>query len=181
MEICLFPVCSTPNSWLAAKTSQLRLIDQSLLGKIENEQPFKRGKRYQRHWLWLLNELWNRDKHRSVTIVATYGLMRALALLPAEDETMSQAQLLQEFDVEMLSSHSVGRYVDGMKLGQFRVTRKRPGLPEPEVKLDVETTLRLGIKFKKTAPTYGSGVLDALEGLSADVERVLDLFDADFK
>src|SRR5207247_2650784 len=71
-KVC-FPVAETPSSWHGHRTNSLRLVDQNLIPKFDNEQPYQRGNRYQRHWLWLLDELWNRDKHRTVAISTMYG------------------------------------------------------------------------------------------------------------
>ncbi len=177
-----FPVAEIPSVWTGQQNSCLWLIDQNLISKIQDEQPYKCGKRYQRHWLWLLNELWNRDKHRSVAITVMYGgTTSEIGLRPAQGETMSLAQFGQEFDMKLRRVKSVGRFVNGVKLAEVIIARKSPRLPELHLNLDVNTTLRMGIQFKQAAPTYGAGVLNTLESLSANVERVLNGFVEDFK
>ncbi len=129
---------------------------------------------------WLLNELWNRDKHRSITVATDYTAVAAFALSPAEGHAMTAEQFHETFEVKPLWAKPVGRFADGMRVAQFRITRKRPGFPEAELEVVVETQLALGVMFSKAPPTYGEGVFDVLKALATNVERVLDGFQGDF-
>lgn len=39
-------------------------VRASVLDEITQGQPFQLGENYEIHWLWILNEMWNADKHR---------------------------------------------------------------------------------------------------------------------
>lgn len=39
-------------------------VKTPVLDEITRSQPFQYGGNYEIHWLWLLNEMWNADKHR---------------------------------------------------------------------------------------------------------------------
>jgi hypothetical protein len=176
-----FPVCDAKPSWPGHVSRKLRLIDQCLVPKFDDEQPHQCGKRYQRHWLWLLQELWNRDKHRSITLAAQWGTTRAVTLRPANLDPMTMSEFHTEFHCLLRNAQSTGRYTDGVKLAQFRVVRRNPRLSQPQANFYVETQLRLRVKFKQAAPTYGRELLDTLQWLSANVERVLNGFKSDFR
>jgi hypothetical protein len=176
-----FQVSPTPYHWTENSKKSLRLIDQRLLPKFEDEQPYKLGRQYQRHWLWLLNELWNSDKHRLVAITAMYTAPKKFRLLPPPSGSMNTQQFAAEFDVTMPRFESAGRYRNGLKIGRFHAVRRNPRVNQPAVDFNIEAIIEVGIKFKKVAPTYGEGVLNSLERLSAEVERVLNSFMPDFK
>ncbi|PKB58314.1 MAG: hypothetical protein BZY83_07830 [SAR202 cluster bacterium Casp-Chloro-G2] len=68
-----FPVtvhCKYFTPLLTDKTNTLSLLPTKALKVIEELQPYHRGNP-QDHPLWILNRLWNDDKHRTPVVVAT--------------------------------------------------------------------------------------------------------------
>lgn len=173
---CDFPVCAKDTSWPGHASNELGLIDKNLTSLIDDEQPYKRGKRYQRHWLWLLNELWNRDKHRAVAVTAMYGHLRRIGLGPSSSASVTLDEFTSRYELQQLWAHNQGRLVDGMKLAAVLIRARNPGLPHENFNLRVETTIRVDIAFEEAAPTYGQWAIPRLTELTTEVERVLNLF-----
>lgn len=65
-----FPICRYESDWRSEETRRLQGIRSDLRRLIKEEQPFASGQDPDRHPLWVLQELWNRDKHRAVPLVA---------------------------------------------------------------------------------------------------------------
>lgn len=68
-----FPVTTHPNDFtsrLNDKVNTLSLLPTDALKLVKDLQPYNRGNP-EDHPLWILNRLWNYDKHRSPVVVAT--------------------------------------------------------------------------------------------------------------
>jgi hypothetical protein len=173
---CYFPVCNKDTGWLGHVSDKLRFIGQNLTTIIDNEQPYHFRRRYQRHWLWLLDELWNRDKHRAVAITAMYGLASGVGFTTRAGETMTLDEIRAQYEFERLSIRGGGRFVDGMRLAAIVVRRRDPKPPHQNFNLRVQTRVRVQPVFEKTPPTYGALVIPKMREIATEVTRVLNLF-----
>jgi hypothetical protein len=64
-----FPLCRNPTQFATVALPKLSGIEQGAIDIIEALQPYKAGNRKKDYWLKVLNARWNRDKHRSPTVV----------------------------------------------------------------------------------------------------------------
>lgn len=65
-----FPICRTARRWQERALPKLAGIDQRAIDLIESLQPYHASDR-KNHWLVLLDNPWNRDKHRSPMVVGS--------------------------------------------------------------------------------------------------------------
>ena len=124
---------------------------------IRGLQPF--GPDYEKNLLYLLNELWNREKHRLLVLTFVKGIAyKAIYIYPSPPGRTLQVLAPLPSPVE-----------DGAELYRF----KHPPDFTPQVRL-IETTANIGLVFKEAGHATGWGVLELLTSLSEFVESRME-------
>lgn len=141
--------------WTSEWPTQLWGIDERFRGALQIVQPFMEGPRAEMQVLWILNELWNIDKHRAVNIV---------------DPVVEQI-------LWPVHSSDEGRRIDGSEEAPMRFSQGI-SIPMPRVDFDpdrqpivrFQVFLEEGTRYDKMPLMDGLGLL--LEGVS----RILNNF-----
>jgi hypothetical protein len=109
-----FPVRENNGGWKTAlKNGQLWAIDQNLVTDFEGLQPYSGGKNYHTSDLWILQQLWNSDKHRTVTVVANVMGVRNIDLSEFEQRPGFIA-------AQILSRRGQLPFEDGAELARYK-------------------------------------------------------------
>jgi len=155
-------------------------VNPRLHDHFKNLQPFTLGRRYQRHWLWLLQELWNADKHRSITFVSSNSQLVNVTLRPQPNAYWSRERLRAEVRMRAIEPAPLAKFQRGSKLGRFLFERLKPRLALDPLEMEVSSSLRLNIQFRKTPPTYGENAMDALDRLHLETAGLVSRFEHEF-
>jgi hypothetical protein len=165
-----FPIFHSRDAWNGATTdskrrrSQLWAIDQTLLADFERLQPYDGGKNPFTQWLWMLQELWNGDKHRAIPIVAIAGF--SPIAIPG-----GRIVTLQE-----LSKH-VGTFDSNTELARYEVIALRLiGEDRYDPAVDVNPIYKLSVAFDPGSAIAGEDVTDSLRSMATEVKAILDQF-----
>lgn len=127
-------------------------VHEVFLTTFDELQPYQHGPDARRQALWVLHELWNIDKHRTINVVGVGTDRVVLRLLPAHGKTFT-------FEVE-----GYIRFEDGAYLGE---------VPTGWVDVDVEPEIRLRTFFAEGQPFEMMPVLETLGYLYVAVADVL--------
>jgi hypothetical protein len=65
-----FPICRTKREWIVDAPGEIWSVPPKYLALIDAAQPYHGGDKAHAHPLAVLNQLWNLDKHRSITAAA---------------------------------------------------------------------------------------------------------------
>jgi hypothetical protein len=162
LEGTAFPVCTTRQAWdqvskkagtFAPNTGRYKLrgVPYRALLLIRKNQPF-RWKRYQRNALWMLDELWNIDKHRGVHLTTTAPLSASVSF-----EHPDSVQILRRW---FMQGRPQTRPKDGQIVGR---TTYSAGTLEGDVRVNV--TVESKVIFQESAAGLRGPVLNALDAL----------------
>jgi hypothetical protein len=156
-------------------------INKSVWAHFESVQPHTVGRRYKRHLLWVLHQLWNGDKHRSVSVVINVGVLTKITVEPGDDRPSTLAYL-SDATTEMLSARSVGPLKDGAEMCTFLL---RPDNPSRilDIRHPMKVNPQVGFqpRFQKSGPGQGELVFTVLRDLTAFVRAVLADFESEFR
>lgn len=156
-----FPYCKDSKDWPSACDHYLPFVDPALYTIFEEAQPFyaqqHHGEDPEHHSFWVLHELWNRDKHRTVnltTAAAEYmnTALRIPGLFPNDPELRTET--LETFPMRPIEGET-----------QLAVIRVHfPGEVEvgTEVEMHMNPKFTLAILLGQDAPAAGDDVLDKL-------------------
>ncbi len=157
-------------------------IDPAVRARFEKFQPHHFGRRYKRHALWVLNELWNMDKHRTVSVTVAYGDLRSIEVVPNEQNPRSTA-LFKNFRFQFLSGTAAGPLKNGTEVASVLMLPQRgPWIDianTPSVK--VGTELSFQPRFQKAGPAQGVNLLACLLTGRDLVRDILTDFAAEFR
>jgi hypothetical protein len=160
-----FPVCTTAQAWgqRDVRTRQpswrsgaykTRGIPAEARSLIREHQPY-RWKRYRRRPLWVLNELWNIDKHRTLHIATTAPSIGRATVISAPQT------IVKEWAYQ-------GRPKDGAIVGRLTYLT---GTTEADVQ--VETNLACKVVFQEGSAGLTGPVVETLETLDEYVTNFL--------
>lgn len=141
-----------PLPWTRSKRPEaLWGVDETFITVVDNLQPYQmpREKRHL-HAHWVLNELWNIDKHRTINVVGVATERVVLHLFPEHGKTFT-------FEGRV-------RFENGAELGDVAAGW---------VNLDVQPTLRFRTFFEEGNPFESMPVLETLGVLYTAVDDVL--------
>jgi hypothetical protein len=157
-----FPVCFKPKGWKQSGW-KVEAVPEAARSIIEDAQPYKRPEAERASWpLYMLDRLWNDDKHRAPSIVGAVA-------------TGSRLRIIK-------SGHGLGITPDSIKYGPFRHEREIARFvmvhsPDPETEIEGEFTL--GIAFDEEGAAKGGLVVPTLRKLHEFVrDDVLAKLDA---
>jgi hypothetical protein len=170
-RVLQFPIVPSSKQWAGVITdsrrrrSQLWAIDQTLLADFERLQPFYGGKNPFAQWLWMLHELWNGDKHRTVPIVAMAG--NVSFAFPGSSRIIKLVELAQYFRV-------LDRNTEIARYGLIALRLVEQDGYDPTV--DVHPLFKLDVAFDPRSAVGSNGVVYALRSMADEVEAILDQF-----
>lgn len=173
-----FPVVDHRSAWPRAVRQNLQGVGSRDQAAIERVQPFHR-RRPQRYWLWMLNYLWNRDKHRTIALVHNLIGWRNIHVdiyLPDEDRLLLREEVEAHFAVRLVRRSSSGPFEgDAKEIARFRLD-PRGGAPlPPNARMDVQVQLATDIAFDR-GPLHGKLVIPTLQDLLARTMALLAQF-----
>ena len=175
-----FPVqLNPPDRW---RHQSLWGVDPNLIGAFRDEQPKSaREPRLRGNELWILQELWNRDKHRSV--FAIDSAVRPVRL-PAEERVVRaifgiRAGSYPEVDreVEGIEHWHTGPLIYGEEVEMLCLRFRN--IPDPEILrpyLRQYYDFSADVLFDEGSPAFSEGVRPLLRRLYGRVEGILDRF-----
>ncbi|MDQ3963590.1 MAG: hypothetical protein M3277_06735 [Actinomycetota bacterium] len=138
--------------WEPGKPKCLWGVNQAFATAFHQLQPYQHGTDTKRQALWVLNELWSIDKHRTINVVGVGTERVVLGLLPEHGTTFT-------FEVE-----GYIRFEDGASLGE---------IPAGWVDVNVPPTIRFRTFFAEGQAFDTMPVLETLGLLYEAVAEVL--------
>lgn len=174
-----FPVTLDQSNWQGDRDRALWGLRPSLQSRVRKHQPFFRRKNTEGHWLALLHELWNADKHRIVTpVVGFHGLGNPIHLEVFWPDRLTNKQIQELLDVRLLKIRPVGAFRGQSEtIARFRI-RPRKVTERIHQTLNLRTQLRhqFDIAFDDRSPGAGKPVTYTLEGLFNRTAAVITEF-----
>lgn len=125
----------------------IRGIDPTLQDLIESFQPYHRVPDKERHHLFVLQELWNEDKHR---IIPTVGGVHSIEGLSIGGPGITYIRYLSTSNFVFK-----GDLRDGAEIGRAKLVSTNP---DEQVKVDLVAE----IAFEKSGPGLGESVTELL-------------------
>ena len=168
-----YPICSTPESFKEASDQKrgLQGISSSAKAIIESRQPYRSTESFERHFLHILQELNNADKHRLLVVLVTRipGLHRT-------DYATERGR--SESDSVNIINFYPWKSVQGLTGNGIEILRIGLDKPEPDLKTMVKPILHIafgdfGLMTKQPIIYILSQVRDKVVGL-------IDSFESEF-
>jgi hypothetical protein len=136
-------------------------------------QPFDGGrKRPERHWLSILGELWNADKHRQIQLVgATIGVKPFrldFSKWTAPDRSAPRYRTVFR--------RALGPFQDGAELARIEFF-DRVNPMELDAYMQMELPITFDIEFASGPPAYGGRVVETLQLLKDRTMALLVKFE----
>lgn len=173
-----FPICRDAHAWISSGKRNVQLVRPSLETHFERLQPYYGRKRPERHWLWMLQELWNSDKHRTVSLTETFVGFQSIEFRPAPDDPMTVEEFEQKTETTLFKGRRViGPLSTETELGRIKFGFKSPYRDFAGVNVQVESHLKGDVFFEQGAPTYGRHVIKTLRLLRERSMAVLKDFE----
>lgn len=115
--------------------------------------------------LWLLNELWNIDKHRHIVLCG---------FIIATDRFRTDPP----FRLDLKRPIQTGPFEDGSEVARFGLLLDEPKEVGDEVLLSLTLVTDYDVAFSSSEPTLGGRVVPTLESLLSEVAAVTDMLSA---
>jgi hypothetical protein len=154
---------------------------------IDRFQPYQMGgENTHRHPLRVLQELWNRDKHRTINLA--HSIVRLEEVGPPSDFWRSDPDL-PDVRVRIIKRMKLGPFEDGTEIARLGITAKPVGLGMSELlyyfgatpaDMRVNLDLTFDIAFEDGPPAHGGPVIATLKAITRAVGNVLDSFRHEF-
>lgn len=175
-----FPIAKTGAFWKKTAIPKnlwgLRPRQQARLKKL---QPFYRRDEANvpRHWLVVLDELWNADKHRTVNIVREHHGWESLEFHPPGIEKW--------VDVHVFRARDFGPFIDDTEeIARFRIAARSDRMFNrafaKSLNMQVYPNLVFEVAFDEGPPAFGANVIQRLMGFQNRVAAVILQFQPDF-
>ena len=137
-----------------------------LIAAFERLQPYHRRKRVHNDWLWVLEELWNGDKHHAVSVVLAYTALKHLYIIPP--------WIISNRAV----SHKRGREVqDGTEITRMEfvwICTRRNQNYDP--RMDVSAEFAMDVTFDPRSPIGRRRVVPVLLLIEKNVRSIVRKF-----
>lgn len=151
--------------------AQLRGIEPAFRAAFRNLQPT--GMNHERSPLWVLNALWNWDKHRLVPFIATQVRFTGISPLPIGQS--------QGFAMEVVEAAAPGPAKDGAHLALVKVfPLSTPDYTHRNMEVYMNVGITYRIAFADGPPAHGTTVYDTLIELRDLVRNILNVFRDEF-
>lgn len=168
-----FPIVTDGTKWKDEFRNGCSLIDQTLFTEFLPLQPWYTGQNSGRppegEWLAILQELWNRDKHRGVTFIGADAQLHGVTLWDREGG--SELQMVRARQIELTP---FGPVEHGTPLGRFALDSSVSlfgGL-----KVGMYSHLTFNVMFAEGSPAEGHSVSYVIETLAELVTSILEHF-----
>ena len=174
-ENLYWPICEKGSQWTAQKaflqSAHINIVDTKVLTLIEMAQPFKRGKQAKFHALYVLNKLWNLDKHRAIFVVHDRWRCRnvtAELLKPIAGVTECRTDMLYLRPNRPLKREAV--------VARFRLTSPfaLALTASAELPMNVQPQLVFDIAFDKASPGRRRNAKQVVRWLRHEVGKIVD-------
>jgi hypothetical protein len=171
-----FPVVMTEKYWKdTIVKDRAWCFRPGQLARLKKLQPFYRRQpaNADRHWLRVLDELWNIDKHRTIHVVSVHPGVEGITLGPND--------LLQYIEVKFICVRPPGPVKgDAVEIARFRSAMRRDRMAlYAQADVKVNTGLTFTIAFDEGAPAYGANVMETLIGFLNLITAVILEFKPD--
>lgn len=163
-----FPITQRPNEF--ANHALLRFITQEARAVFERHQPYHKADEPERHWLALLNRMWNADKHRLLHPSFALSSVGKTGFAPA---ALVLKDMEGGFEIESLL-HGAEGIEDGAKIAHIRFAAG----PSPRTqRVRVQTQPPAHIVFGTGRDTCGIGTIGTFIGTGSLVlDHIEELF-----
>ena len=154
-------------------------VDPELMTLFEDAQPHRLKRSYKRHLLWILNELWNLDKHRAIAVAVGYGAAHDIQVVPPDNDPAS-ARALADYTFETLSKHAYGPLQKHTEFAQVLVSHRYPERLRPGINvvpMKVHSELMFYPTFDKRGPAPAQRMMVVLPQLWQFVVTVVRTFE----
>lgn len=158
------PVLREEKDWNGKLASHLWGVGPCARARLKQLQPFSSGADPERHWLWMLNELWNADKHRTVTVVRWLAGLQRIDIRSKPGQPILPDQFNRLFEAGSCFEREPGPFEhDTETVARFWVKPIALHYQMP-TNLEVEMKVRQGfdIAFAQGPPGYGNSALQLL-------------------
>jgi hypothetical protein len=168
-----FPICHTPEKFKeACDRGRIEGIAASARSLIEARQPYKNSKDIKRHFLYVLREMDDTDKHRLLNLVVARAIPRELSIGGKEPGTGKNGDPIE------LVGISPPKGPQGPTEQGTEVLRLRFGKPEPDVKVTGKPIVQ--IVFGDLGPITEQPVIDIVLQLRNKVVGLINSFSGEF-
>lgn len=157
-------------------------IDKSVHALFELLQPHTLKGKSRQHPLWILDALWNTDKHRTVNVVVGYANLREVSLSSGDNDP-SSAAILQQLTLETFSVPGARPLKGRTEIAQVII--HCPGSVDFQIEfrrvpVQVNPKALFQPRFAKSGPGQGLPIRVALGAMIDLVGRILNRFEAEF-
>ncbi|MGH7762864.1 MAG: hypothetical protein ACREOM_00405 [Candidatus Dormibacteraceae bacterium] len=160
-EDAQFPVFATSKSFDDWGRRRIKGTSDAFKALVEGLQPYQSGNGGKLNLLWLLNELSNADKHRTLHL-------SSVSLVGSGYRSL----ITRDCNVRMQSPIFKGMLKDGTEMCRVRIARTGP---KPE--MQVHLALALAICFNEFGPGRGQIVADMLLKIYEYIDSILPQFE----
>jgi hypothetical protein len=171
-----FPIVNRAADWKGSETLKLGLItNKRVRDRIKREQPFVSWKnRPERYPLAVLQELWNRDKHRSVHFVGSTVAFRSIGPPPENWHG-------QPLKLRLLWLRRAGPFESQGELVRFEITDPIVNDKALELYLEANVNLLFDIALQNGPPGFGQPVVATVQMLKDRATAILAKFESEFR
>jgi hypothetical protein len=152
-----FPVCVDSEDF-AKKAELFKGFPQTAIDLIESLQPYQGGNDPYYNPLWILNRLWNNDKHRSPVICTT--IHKASAIRPREGQytRLPDGRIINQVFIRHMVIKTGGVFQGSAEIATIEIRAHEP-IPQIDYKISFD------IAFDKDGPAKGQLVSKFLSNL----------------
>lgn len=170
-----FPVTIHQMDWPGRLTRYIWGIGSFYQARLKELQPFNSGQDCEFHWLRMLDELWNADKHRVLTVVRTVVTFGKAEFAPSEGEPMSGQDFAKAFDARLFYERPPGPFQSQTEeIARFWIAPRPPHYQVPaELQMDVKIQTPFYISFDETSPGYGYPIIEILRDFTTRIQTIL--------
>jgi hypothetical protein len=169
-----FPVRHLDTAWSPAVQRCLWGLTPRQQGRLKKHQPFFRKKPVstQKHWLSILEELWNADKHRSINVTRAYHGWESIEFLPPELSNLVEVCLVWARDFGSFDN-------DTEEIARVRLRPRTDRLftGMPNFQFEVKVRLTFEVTFDSGPPAYGANIVELLKGFMNRVVAIVHEFE----
>jgi hypothetical protein len=153
--------------WSQTRPRELWGVGDNLAAHLESLQPFHSGQD-PRNPLWVLNELWNIDKHRHVPLTGFFVGVESWVFEPPFPGA-------PDVQFEVVAVRDMGPFEGRTKVGRV----KQVGMPRVTLpQMHVNARVSFDVSFRQGPPAYGARVAQELDYIRTTVEAVLRRFES---
>ncbi len=174
-----FPITFESSEWAAAVGRSLAKVDPALRARFRELQPwFTNPSAPEFSDLYCLEQLWNTDKHRHLSLVSSFvGLKNVFQKWPFQ---IPEPPKEWHVDFDILEQRPAGPFKRGTKVKLGRIAwRGNFWSTIPQMNMDPKLTF--GIAFGEGPPAYGALVVSELRYIAETVRRTILKFDSELR